>query len=187
MKFQVGRFTCELSLDDNGEVQAQWLPWQPKYLNKDERVQYRVARAAFLERANPGSTVDVVDRLSSTDPPSRGCFSRNAEGSSRLSSAAGFPPSIMIFAGLGQPLSSLLVRGVVISFSARQGARSRIRESHLGATARCRPDARFIDRACRAVPAEDVRRRVFLWPADGCVEAVWGAFQWVTRKRQRFL
>jgi hypothetical protein len=72
MKFQVGRFTCELALDDKGEVQAQWLPWQPKYLNKDERVQYRVARAAFLERANPGSIVDVVDRLSGTDPPSRG-------------------------------------------------------------------------------------------------------------------
>jgi hypothetical protein len=67
MKFQVGRFTCELSLDDKGEVQAQWLPGQPKYLNKDERLQYRVARAAFLERANPGSIVDVVDRPSSTD------------------------------------------------------------------------------------------------------------------------
>ena len=65
MKFQVGRFTCELSLDDQGEVQAQWLPWQPKYLNKDERVQYQVARAAFLERANPGSIADVDDRPSS--------------------------------------------------------------------------------------------------------------------------
>ena len=66
MKFQVGRFTCELSLADCGEVQAQWWPWQPIYLNKDERVQYRLGRAAFLERANPGSIVDVVDRLSST-------------------------------------------------------------------------------------------------------------------------
>src|SRR5712671_7891930 len=39
----------------------------------------------------------------------------------------------------------------------------------------------------RAVPAEDVRLGVFLWPAHGCVEAVWGAFRWVTRKLQRFL
>jgi hypothetical protein len=65
MKFQVGRFTCELSLDDRGDVEATWLPWRPKYLSRDERVQYRAGRAAFLERANPGSIVDVVDRLSS--------------------------------------------------------------------------------------------------------------------------
>jgi len=50
MKFRVGTFTCELSLDDGGHVQAQWLPWQPKYLNKDERVQYQAGRAAFLSR-----------------------------------------------------------------------------------------------------------------------------------------
>ena len=80
MKFQVGRFTCELSLDDNGEVQAQWLPWQPKYLNKDERVQYRVARAAFVERADPGSIVDVVDRLASTDPRVGGAFHGTPKG-----------------------------------------------------------------------------------------------------------
>jgi hypothetical protein len=48
MKFQVGRFTCELSVDDNGEVRAQWLPWQPKYLNRAERVQYQAGRTAFL-------------------------------------------------------------------------------------------------------------------------------------------
>jgi hypothetical protein len=41
-----------------------------------------------------------------------GRFSRNAEGSSRLSNAAEFPPSIMILADLGQRLSSLLIRGV---------------------------------------------------------------------------
>jgi hypothetical protein len=64
MKFQVGRFTCELSLDDRGEVEATWLPWQPRYLNREERAQYRTGRAAFLERAPPGSTADVVDRLS---------------------------------------------------------------------------------------------------------------------------
>jgi hypothetical protein len=69
MKFQVGRFTCELSLDDNGEVQAQWLPWQPKYLSRAERVQYQAGRTAFLERANPGSIASVVDRLSGVEPP----------------------------------------------------------------------------------------------------------------------
>ena len=72
MQIQVGRFVCTLSIADRGEVEARWLPWQPKYLNKDERVQYRVGRAAFLECANPGSIVDVIDRLSSADPPSRG-------------------------------------------------------------------------------------------------------------------
>jgi hypothetical protein len=49
MKFQVGRFTCELSLDDRGEVEATWLPWQPRYLNREERAQYGAGRAAFLE------------------------------------------------------------------------------------------------------------------------------------------
>jgi hypothetical protein len=64
MKIQVGRFVCTLSLDDRGEVEATWQPWQPKYLNKDERSQYHAGRAAFLERMHPGSIVDVVDRLS---------------------------------------------------------------------------------------------------------------------------
>lgn len=66
MKFQVGRFTCELSMDDRGEVQAQWLPWQPRYLSKEEREQYQAGRAAFLECVSPGSIVDVVDLLSGT-------------------------------------------------------------------------------------------------------------------------
>ncbi len=68
MKFQVGRFTCELSLDDSGEVQAHWLPWQPKYLNRDERARYQAGRAAFLEQVNPGSIANVVDRLSGAEP-----------------------------------------------------------------------------------------------------------------------
>ncbi len=68
MKFRVGTFTCELSLDDGGHVQAQWLPWQPKYLNKDERVQYQAGRAAFLERANPAMIASVADRLSGAEP-----------------------------------------------------------------------------------------------------------------------
>jgi hypothetical protein len=64
MKFQVGRFMCEPSLNDRGEVEATWLPWQPRYLNREERAQYRTGRAAFWERLPPGSVVDVVDRLS---------------------------------------------------------------------------------------------------------------------------
>ncbi len=68
MKFQVGRFTCELSLDDSGEVEARWLPWQPKYLNKTERAQYQAGRAAFLEQVNPGSIANFVDRLSGAEP-----------------------------------------------------------------------------------------------------------------------
>ncbi len=64
MKFQVGRFTCELSLNDRGEVEATWLPWQPRYLSRNERAQYRAGRAAFMERMPAGSVVDVVDRLS---------------------------------------------------------------------------------------------------------------------------
>jgi hypothetical protein len=65
MKFQVGRFTCELSLDGRGEVEATWLPWRPRYLDRDERVQYCAGRTAFLARVNPGSIVDAVDRPSS--------------------------------------------------------------------------------------------------------------------------
>ena len=65
MQIQVGKFVCTLSIGDRGEVEAKWLPWRPKYLSRDERVQYRAGRAEFLERANPGSIVDVVDRLSS--------------------------------------------------------------------------------------------------------------------------
>ena len=65
MQIQVGRFVCTLSLDDRGEVETTWLPWQPKYLGRDERARYQAGRAAFLERADPGSIVNVVDRLSS--------------------------------------------------------------------------------------------------------------------------
>src|SRR5262249_22805827 len=41
MEIQVGRFICTLSIGDRGEVQATWLPWQPKYLDRNERAQYR--------------------------------------------------------------------------------------------------------------------------------------------------
>ncbi len=68
MKFQVGRFTCELSLDDSAEMQAHWLPWQPKYLNKNERAQYQAGRAAFLKQVNPGSMANLMDRLSGAEP-----------------------------------------------------------------------------------------------------------------------
>jgi hypothetical protein len=65
MKFQVGRFTCELSLDGRGEVEATWLPWQPRYLNRDERAQYRAGRAAFLKARATGQRFDGGDLESS--------------------------------------------------------------------------------------------------------------------------
>ena len=34
MKFQVGRFICEILLDDDGKLLVRWLPELPKYLNR---------------------------------------------------------------------------------------------------------------------------------------------------------
>jgi hypothetical protein len=54
MKFQVGRFTCEMSLDDHGGVQTLWFlcggreTEPPKYLDAAGRRQYRASRDAFL-------------------------------------------------------------------------------------------------------------------------------------------
>jgi len=59
MRFQVGRFTCELSCDYAGKVVAIWFgrAVAPKYLNKAEREQYRASRAAFLgQLSNAGET-----------------------------------------------------------------------------------------------------------------------------------
>jgi hypothetical protein len=52
MRFQVGKFVCELSRDNTGKVLTTWFrrTEPPKYLNRDERAQYCTARAAFLER-----------------------------------------------------------------------------------------------------------------------------------------
>jgi len=49
MRFQVGKFTCELARDDDGRLQMRWIPEPPKYLNRAERRQYQAGRAAFLE------------------------------------------------------------------------------------------------------------------------------------------
>jgi hypothetical protein len=49
MKFQVGRFSCEIMLDEDGKLKILWSPEQPKYLNKREREQYQVNVAAFLD------------------------------------------------------------------------------------------------------------------------------------------
>jgi hypothetical protein len=59
MKIRVGRFTCELSLNDRGEVEATWLPGQPRYLSREERAQYRAGRAAFLARASHAKTAAI--------------------------------------------------------------------------------------------------------------------------------
>jgi hypothetical protein len=61
MKFQVGKFTCELSLDDRGDVRAQWLPRRPRYLNREERAQYLARRSAFLEVAHAEAAVNGED------------------------------------------------------------------------------------------------------------------------------
>lgn len=54
MRFQVGRFICEMSLDDDGRVQMRWFlsngrkTDQPRYLDAADRPQYRAGRNAFL-------------------------------------------------------------------------------------------------------------------------------------------
>jgi hypothetical protein len=49
MKFQVGKFTCEVLLGDDGKLVVRWFPEPPKYLNKAERDQYQAGIAEFLE------------------------------------------------------------------------------------------------------------------------------------------
>jgi hypothetical protein len=63
MKFQVGRFVCELSLDDRGEVQTQWLPGQPRYLKRDERTQYLTRRSEFMELVQKEAVAPVPGRM----------------------------------------------------------------------------------------------------------------------------
>jgi len=53
MKFQVGRFSCEVLLGEDGKLRLRWLPEPPKYLNKAERAQYQAGLAEFLERLKP--------------------------------------------------------------------------------------------------------------------------------------
>jgi len=48
MRFQVGKFVCELSVNEGGTVLAKWTPETPKYLNKAERAQWRAGLTAFL-------------------------------------------------------------------------------------------------------------------------------------------
>ena len=49
MRFQVGKFVCELSVNEGGTVLAKWLPETPKYLNKAERAQWQAGLTAFLD------------------------------------------------------------------------------------------------------------------------------------------
>jgi hypothetical protein len=55
MQFLVGKFTCEMSLDDNGKVVTRWFLSDgrgadaPKYLNRAERKQYQAGREGFME------------------------------------------------------------------------------------------------------------------------------------------
>jgi hypothetical protein len=55
MRFQVGKFLCELSLDDDGRVQTRCRSGRktepPEYLDVADRRQYRAGREAFLRAA----------------------------------------------------------------------------------------------------------------------------------------
>jgi hypothetical protein len=57
MRFQVGKLTCEMSLDNHGQVVTRWFlrggrkTEPPKYLDATERRQYRAGRDAFLRAA----------------------------------------------------------------------------------------------------------------------------------------
>jgi hypothetical protein len=57
MRFQVGKLSCEMSLDEDGSVQTQWYLGNgrrteaPKNLAARERRQYRAGRNAFLRAA----------------------------------------------------------------------------------------------------------------------------------------
>jgi hypothetical protein len=63
MKFQVGRFTCQIMLDDDGKMKILWSPEQPKYLNRGERDQYQAGVAEFLARLEDNQPRQMVARL----------------------------------------------------------------------------------------------------------------------------
>jgi hypothetical protein len=56
MQFLVSKFTCEMLLDDDGNVVTRWFLSDgrgadaPKYLNRAERKQYQAGREAFMEK-----------------------------------------------------------------------------------------------------------------------------------------
>lgn len=62
MRFQVGRFTCEMWLDASGEVKVEWQPRRPLYLNRAERRQYQASRKAFLESLEDQSSQSAQRR-----------------------------------------------------------------------------------------------------------------------------
>ncbi len=63
MKFQVGRFTCEVLLGEDRKLLVKWLPEPPKYLSKSERDQYQAGIAEFLE------SLDAKDRQLNSNLP----------------------------------------------------------------------------------------------------------------------
>jgi hypothetical protein len=60
MRFQVGLYTCELSLDDDGEVVTTWRPASPLYLDVADRreMQARLQRQQdyYMRELNRGQT-----------------------------------------------------------------------------------------------------------------------------------
>ena len=62
MKFRVGRFTCEVSLGDDGKLVLRWFPEPPKYLNRAEREQYQAGIGEFLDGLERKLGIDQRDR-----------------------------------------------------------------------------------------------------------------------------
>ena len=76
MRFQVGRFTFEMSIHDDGSVQTRWFlrgsrkAEAPLYLDAANRRQYRAGRDAFLSavgklpaRLGPAASWRTLRRL----------------------------------------------------------------------------------------------------------------------------
>jgi hypothetical protein len=57
--FKVGRFTCELALRPDRQLEAKWTPDVPRKLSKKEWQQYRAGRDAFLKKL--GVSVMVIE------------------------------------------------------------------------------------------------------------------------------
>jgi hypothetical protein len=62
MKFQVGKFTCEILLDADGKIEILRSLEPPKYLNRVERDQYQAAAAGFLAKLEDNGRMVGDDR-----------------------------------------------------------------------------------------------------------------------------
>ena len=65
MRFRIGLYTCELFMKD-GDLKAEWIPWQPRYLNKALRAEYNAYRTLFLERQERQRPPTQPDQVTNT-------------------------------------------------------------------------------------------------------------------------